>query len=130
MVRNQSRSSAGPISTGAQSVHGKSQPKPDSAGPEHILARSPAVVDEVDRGALPAWVLTRAADSVRAGAPNERTEPITSPSSPEFLTVAEAASVLRVSVRTLRRHLAAGKIPHIRVGRQVRILREPLLRGV
>lgn len=56
MVRNQSRSSAGPISTGAQGAHGKSQPKPDSAGPEHILARSPAVVDEVDRGALPAWL--------------------------------------------------------------------------
>lgn len=127
MVRNQSRSSAGPISTGAQSAHGKSQPKPDSAGPEHILARSPAVVDEVDRGALPAWVLRRAANPENtASNPN----PETTLGSPEFLTVAEAASVLRVSVRTLRRRLAAGKIPHIRVGRQVRILREPLLRDL
>ena len=50
--------------------------------------------------------------------------PETTLGSPEFLTLAEAASVLRVSVRTLRRRLAAGKIPHIRVGRQVRILRQ------
>ena len=34
----------------------------------------------------------------------------------EFLTPAEAAAIWRVSVPTVYRHVAAGDIPHIRVG--------------
>ena len=78
----------------------------------------------MDRGPLPVWVRRRAANPERAASsPN----PETTSGSPEFLTVAEAASVLRVSLRTLRRRLAAGEIPHIRVGRQVRIPRRIVL---
>ena len=33
-----------------------------------------------------------------------------------YLTVAEAAALWRVSVPTIYRHVAAGRVPHIRVG--------------
>ncbi len=45
---------------------------------------------------------------------------------PEFLTLAEAASLLRMSHRTLRRNL--GEIPYVRVGRTIRIEKNALLR--
>ena len=38
-----------------------------------------------------------------------------------FLTVAEAASWLRVSQKTIRRQIACGGLPACRVGRSVRI---------
>ena len=119
MAHKQSRSPACPIGKGAQNAHGNGQPNPSCTCPDHVIARPPA--DDVGRGALPEWVRRRAANPKNmASNPN----PETTLGSPEFLTLAEAASVLRVSVRTLRRRLAAGKIPHIRVGRQVRILRQ------
>jgi excisionase family DNA binding protein len=34
----------------------------------------------------------------------------------EYLTVAEVAALWRVSVPTIYRHVAAGRVPHIRVG--------------
>lgn len=74
---------------------------------------------------LPAWVLIRAADR-RASYPIEREQPTTSD---DFLIVSEAASILRISERTLHRHLAEGGIPHIHAGKQIRIPREALLRG-
>ncbi len=37
-------------------------------------------------------------------------------SEPEFYTVAEAAAVLKVSEKTLRNALKAGRIPYIEVG--------------
>lgn len=44
-------------------------------------------------------------------------------SGPEFLTVAEAAAVLRVQKRTLYAAIRKGQIPAIRVGREYRIPR-------
>ena len=38
-----------------------------------------------------------------------------------FLTVSEAASLLRVSEKTIRRQIACGGLPVCRVGRSVRI---------
>ena len=38
-----------------------------------------------------------------------------------YLTVAEAASLLRVSEKTIRRQIACGRLPVCRVGRSVRI---------
>jgi excisionase family DNA binding protein len=38
-----------------------------------------------------------------------------------YLTVAEAASLLRVSEKTIRRQIACGGLPVCRVGRSVRI---------
>lgn len=126
MTRQQSQSPVRPISKGAQSAHGNAEPNPGSSSLERFNVRSPATADEVGRGVLPEWVCRRAANSERtASSPN----PETTSGSPEFLKVAEAASVLRVSGRTLRRRLAAGEIPHIRVGRQVRISRRIVLEG-
>lgn len=76
---------------------------------------------------LPGWVRERSAKGgAGALAFSEAEGPC---SSEQYLTVAEAAAILRVSERTLRRHLAAGGIAHIRVGRQVRILRAGLFEG-
>ncbi len=95
--------------------------------PQSSQDESGSAAASVPSSTLPPWVLNRAANGSGTPLKSETEELATSE---DYLTVAEAAWVLRVSVRTLRRHLAAGKIPHIRVGRQVRILREPLLRGV
>ena len=38
-----------------------------------------------------------------------------------YLTVSEAASLLRVSEKTIRRQIACGRLPVCRVGRSVRI---------
>jgi excisionase family DNA binding protein len=40
-----------------------------------------------------------------------------------WLSVSETATVLGVSQRTVRRHVAAGRLPHRRVGRRVLIPR-------
>jgi excisionase family DNA binding protein len=45
----------------------------------------------------------------------------------EVLNYAEAAELLKVSERTLIRLVVAGKVPHSRVGVQVRFLRSELL---
>lgn len=122
MAHKQSRSLACPIGKGAQSAHSNGQPNPHSAYPEHFIAGSPA--DDVGRGALPEWVRRLAAYPKKTVSnPN----PETTLGSPEFLTVAELAVALRVSARTLRRRLAAHEIPHIRVGRQVRVPRRIVL---
>ena len=42
----------------------------------------------------------------------------------DLLTVREAAAMLRVSQVTLRRYVASGKLPAVRVGRNMRIERE------
>lgn len=47
---------------------------------------------------------------------------------PEFLTVAEAAVVLRTSAPTVRRALALGQLTGLRVGRQWRVERDALTR--
>ena len=45
----------------------------------------------------------------------------------DSLTVEQAARLLSVSPRTIRRAVAAGSLPVRRVGRTVRLLREDLL---
>lgn len=45
----------------------------------------------------------------------------------EVLTYTEAAELLKISERTLTRLVVAGKVPHNRVGVQVRFLRSELI---
>ena len=73
---------------------------------------------------MPEWVRRRATSPGRAAS---SLTPEPADGSADFLTVAELAVIWRVSVRTLRRRLSAGQIPHIRVGRQVRIPRKAVL---
>lgn len=49
------------------------------------------------------------------------------PDQDEVLKYREAAELLKVSERTLIRLVVAGKVPHNRVGVQVRFLRSELL---
>lgn len=42
----------------------------------------------------------------------------------ELLTVKETADMLRVSPVTIRRHIASGKLPAVRIGRAIRIERD------
>ena len=44
------------------------------------------------------------------------------------MTRAEAAELLHVDPRLISRGVSEGKIPHLRLGRRVLILREPLIR--
>jgi hypothetical protein len=90
MARKQSGSPVRQIGTCAQSAHGNTHSNPGSSCPEHVKARSLSTTDEAGRGFLPEWVCRRAANSERtASSPR----PETTSGSPEFLTVAEAASV-------------------------------------
>jgi excisionase family DNA binding protein len=100
---------------------------PEGTPPSKSEANQKAAVAEVNSlSTLPAWVRNRAADC-STSPPSLELEKATT--SGDLLTVGEAASILRISDRTLRRHLAGGKIPHIRVGRQVRIPRKSLTVG-
>ncbi len=45
-----------------------------------------------------------------------------------LLTVQETAALLKTSEGTVRRHLAAGRLPAVRVGRLIRIRREAVER--
>jgi excisionase family DNA binding protein len=49
------------------------------------------------------------------------------PADAAFLTVDEAAALLRVDRKTIHREIAAGRLPHIRLGRVIRIARAVLL---
>lgn len=49
------------------------------------------------------------------------------PEAPLFLTVEEAAALLRISKRTLYRLIAARRIPHRRIGRSLRLEQHELL---
>ncbi len=46
----------------------------------------------------------------------------------DLLTVQETAALLKVSDGTVRRHVAAGRLPAVRVGRLIRIRREAVER--
>jgi excisionase family DNA binding protein len=48
---------------------------------------------------------------------------------PEWLTPAEAAELWRVHVRTVYDAVAAGELPHVRIGRAIRISRSALERA-
>ncbi len=51
------------------------------------------------------------------------TEAPESPPAPEFLTVDEAADLLRVDRKTIYSEIAASRMPHIKLGRVIRIPR-------
>lgn len=76
--------------------------------------------------AYPSWVHNRAPDS---SAKLLKSEPEKLTTSEDYLTCAEMAAILRVSLRTVRRFIAEGRIRHIRVGRQVRIPRKGVSDG-
>ena len=44
----------------------------------------------------------------------------------EFFTIQETAAMLKVSPMTIRRYIASGKLPAVRVGRRVRIRPEAI----
>jgi excisionase family DNA binding protein len=101
----------------------RSTPEPGSGNDDNTVAvGSPTS----SRAELPPWVLNRALDPRTKPA---RVEIDPFEGSEDFLTVTEAAIALRISSRTLRRQLADGKVPHIRVGRQIRIPRAILTAG-
>lgn len=126
MSRKQSTPPVGSIGACAESAHGTSQSIPDKACSELVTTRSSEAVGGVSQEVLPEWVRRRAHHPELAGS---KLTPEPSDGFAEFLTVAELANVWRISIRTVRRRLAADQIPHIRVGRQVRIPREALFVG-
>lgn len=77
--------------------------------------------------ALPAWIIERGYHIGMEPAPSDAVAPDTP--CPQFLTVPEVAAALRVCARTVRRRVADGQIPHIRVGRMIRIPRRVLTDG-
>lgn len=99
-----------------------------SARREHAAGAKTTSPDaqEKQKSNLPAWMNERRAEASKGISRQDAVRP---EGSEEFMTVAEAAAELRVSERTVRRHLAEGRIPHIRVGKQIRILRAELMRG-
>lgn len=68
-------------------------------------------------------MLSRAPDG---GAEPLESEPEQLTISQDYITCAEVAAVLWVSVRIVRRLVATGRIPNIRVGKQIRISRKSL----
>lgn len=52
------------------------------------------------------------------------------PQDDEYLTVAEAAKLLKISTRTLRRHIKAGLLPARRLGKVYRLKRSDLDRAL
>lgn len=44
-----------------------------------------------------------------------------------FLSTREAAALLRVDVKTVHRAIAAGQLPHVRLGRVIRLRRDTVL---
>jgi excisionase family DNA binding protein len=55
-------------------------------------------------------------------APTDR-PPETPTSTPQLLTVAEIAAILRMNQQTIRNWIDAGSLPAIRIGRRVRVRR-------
>ena len=49
---------------------------------------------------------------------------------PEFMTVDEVADLLKVTSRTVRRHIADGTLRVVRFGGAIRITREALLESL
>ena len=70
---------------------------------------------KADTTPLPAWATAESAID------RARTSFAPAVGDHAFLTVAEAASLLRVSEKTIRRQIAGGRLPACRVGRSVRL---------
>ena len=67
-------------------------------------------------GAVPAWVNEPSPGEIHDPAPEYDPDPTLN-----LLTIAEAAQRLRLSARTLRRHIASRQLVVVRIGRCVRI---------
>jgi excisionase family DNA binding protein len=52
------------------------------------------------------------------------------PRLPPFLTVREAAALLRVDPKTIYAAVDAGQLDHLRLGRKILIKRDPLLGAI
>ena len=72
---------------------------------------------------LPAWIVERGRRYAQTGKVRKQNPPSPSPNRHQlaFLTVPEAAKVLRVCEKTVLRQIRLGQIPSIRVGRCLRI---------
>ena len=90
------------------------------------VAEHPTDTPQERRSSLPPWVSERHAQTLKGNSHHKATKP---EGAEAFITVVEAAAELRVSERTIRRHLAEGRIPHIRAGKQIRIPRAGLMKG-
>ena len=104
-------------------------PKSTCGGSRELTAGAKPVSPDTSQAQgsnLPSWIGERHAEASK-GIP--RQEVARPDGAEEFMTVAEAAAALRISERTIRRHLAAGSIPHFRAGKQIRIPRSTLLKG-
>lgn len=132
MVRNPSR-----ITSSHPAEVSNDQQLSTDRVPQHGNAKAPSapksrpsdqrtVPDRLERTAYPAWVHSRGPG---ISAKSLKTEPEQLTTSEDYLTCSEVAAVLRVSLRTVRRLIALGRIPHIRIGRQVRIPRKGLADG-
>ena len=123
MVSNSRHARA--VDVGAQEVPACEDGCRDSR--EQALGATLSIANRQERGVdLPAWVKERHTQVLK-GIPHQvATLP---DGAEEFMTIREAASALRISERTVRRHLAEGRIPHIRAGKQIRIPRAALMRG-
>lgn len=44
----------------------------------------------------------------------------------DLLTVNETAAILKINPETVRRHIASGRLPTVRIGRRVRVRRDAL----
>lgn len=92
------------------------------------LPRSPAKAERPCKtsprhaASLPGWVKERTI-TARPATRLSRTDQTTADAkqSPKFFTLAEAAGILRVSPRTVRRLVCRGELACVRVGRSVRI---------
>ena len=85
-------------------------------------SRTPAASTSISRADLPAWVYEKpehGAHATTTQAPADATD--------DLMTRAEVARYLRVSDRTVSRHIRKGQLPASRIGRAVRIRHADLL---
>jgi excisionase family DNA binding protein len=112
------------------SRRGPTDRKPDLADPRGRATRLPVQLTRIDTpvlnvAAVPAWAQFGNQCSTRRCAPavaNVETASAAPARLPQLLTVAEVAEGLRVSAKTIRRMVARGDLPVIRIGRAVRIM--------
>ena len=93
-----------------------------------VATSDSASFDNHKNAMLPAWVASRAANSA---APQWQIESSTKSKSgggraglsvdKQFFTVRETASFFQVSEKTIRRLIARGELPAVRLGRSIRI---------
>jgi excisionase family DNA binding protein len=94
---------------------------------EQAVGSTRSAADPQEPGSnMPIWIASR---HIRVLKDIPHQDAISPSGAEEFMTIREAASALRISERTVRRHLAEGRIPHIRAGKQIRIPRAGLMRG-